>query len=115
MESKNKDSAVNIFAKNLKAVMDYHHMRPMDLARRIEISPSGVGKLLKQQQFPTLKTITLICEAYGIEPYWLCSPFFRPDIDQKLIDRMLEDFSDPSIGNDAREEIIRFAEFSIRK
>lgn len=107
--------ATETFRRNFRLLLEYTGDRPMDVARKIMISPSGIGKLLRGEQSPTLRTVSLLASAYDMPPHWLCSPHFNPAASPAIVLEMDEATASILPNSSKARDLIQYAEFIARK
>lgn len=54
---------LNVFASNLKYIMEYEEITQSELARKSGLSQSAINKYLNANRMPNLKAIVNICYA----------------------------------------------------
>jgi len=106
--NKVKMSAVSA---NLKVLMSKHEMKAMDLARKVDISPSMVGLILKDKTNPSTETLLKLAGMFDIDPSYLLCRHFNEQVQQVEVDRLLEAFLSPALDDNQRGSIAQFAEF----
>lgn len=102
-----------ILSRNIKLLLEKHGMTSMDIARRVEVSPSMLGLILKNKTKPTITTVAKIASAFNVAPWYLMCPHFNPDVDSVQLGAIIELISS-NISPEARAAILAFAEYQAR-
>ena len=68
-----------LLAKNMKRCREVLGLSQMDLAEKVDCSPTLIGKIETMKRFPSADTLNLIAKALKIEPADLFSKTDEPE------------------------------------
>ena len=100
----------SVISANIQKLLDSRSMSAMDLARKVEISPSTLTNLKRGANISVDK-LSMIAEYFGYEGWVLTCPTFSSDGSQEQYNRLLEVFSDSDLDANSRENCIAFCVF----
>ena len=59
--------------ERIRSVLEHEGKRQADLARILGISEGAVSSMCAGKSSPSVQTITLICQHFGVRKEWLCT------------------------------------------
>lgn len=62
-----------LIGERIKSVLDHEGKKQADLAKALGITSASVSSMCAGRTAPSVQTITLICQMYGVRKEWLCT------------------------------------------
>lgn len=95
---------------NIRKLLESNDMSAMDLARKVEISPSTLTNLKKGGNISVDK-VSLIAKHFHYEPWVLVCTNFSTAISQSQYNELLEVFASPNLTDAERSSVIDYCRF----
>lgn len=106
-----EDKVRKIISRNVQTLLKVHGMTPMDLARKGEVSPSFLGRMLKLETNVSNEKLDIVAKPFGYEGWVLASPFFNPDVLQEQYNSLMSILCDEDLTDEKIKMIVEFAKF----
>jgi len=96
------------FGKNLQAFLDEYNMSRIDLARRLDVTPTAIWGWVNDERLPRIQYINKMCEIFHCTPGDLMNE--PKPVEEVQADVLLQRIAEMAarLNNDGKEKVLTY-------